>query len=810
MVRQAFFLFSSTTFFFCGEVMGGVFALFSKNILKKRKAMVNVHSSLASNHAGEELSTLTKRERELLAHGRLKPNANQVNRGYQETQVSRSSAPLAYIEKIQLGLMDPDHLRAIAAVKVNKATLKCKGFPAKNSVNSTQMGPPDRNHTCITCHQSICKCDGAARFGIVELAAPVYHSWMLSKIAKIANLTCFNCGHLAINTKSAKFKKIEAAFGKDPKALLDKLLAASKRITRCDCTSHTPWLQPKRAEAERAEADAKARADAAQAAVDAAAGDAAAAAAAHAELDAAKLALRAAVSARARFSSLQYDFQFEGVVLMKRLKALKKKDGKEISDEEREQWAKERDWHEVSPKRLREVFASMTDEEIVHVGMDPVFSRPEWMLLTVLSLPEMGMRPVVTYSSGGKTQSEDPLTRQLQAIVKVNQEATLKVAEIMDKMVQQQQQQQQQQQPSGSPGLGPATPSKLRRIGPVPPLAPVAAARKKTLSTITAMISAEKERKKAERARQESKLSLAYDADGAVSIAAALHVDPIDLRTIDASKFDPWSHPATKEIMEELQYKIALYFKDNIKAKVPKRHRQRSQNKSKTSQQQRLIKKRGHVRGSMLAKRVDFSGRSVLSPDPNLRPNEIGLPRIVCKELTVSEIVDETNYVQLLRAVRNGPEVYPGANAVILDNGDVIDLRYINRYKFQLRFGMIVERHLIDGDEVIFNRQPSLHKMSMMGHRVVVHDWMTIRLNLAALSPYNAGKKRKKKKKKKKKTRLGEGGGHQTRSVVIIFFCVFLFFFFQIAMVIRSSSTCHRKRRRAMRCARSWMCRTRR
>jgi DNA-directed RNA polymerase subunit A' len=145
---------------------------------------------------------------------------------------------------------------------------------------------------------------------------------------------------------------------------------------------------------------------------------------------------------------------------------------------------------------------------------------------------------------------------------------------------------------------------------------------------------------------------------------------------------------------------VALYFKDNIKAKVPKRHRQRSQNKSKTSQQQRLIKKRGHVRGSMLAKRVDFSGRSVLSPDPNLRPNEIGLPRIVCKELTVSEIVDESNYVQLLRAVRNGPEVYPGANAVILESGDVIDLRYINRYKFQLRYGMIVERHLIDGDEV--------------------------------------------------------------------------------------------------------------
>jgi hypothetical protein len=158
---------------------------------------------------------------------------------------------------------------------------------------------------------------------------------------------CYNCGHLAIDKRGAKFRKLKALYGKDPKTLVDKLLAASKRITRCDCTRHTSWLQPKRAEAERVESLAQARVTAAQSVVDAFGDAAHVSLVARQELDAAKLALRAAVSTRARFSTLQYEFQFDGVVLMKRLKALKKKDGKEISDEEREQWRRERDWHEV-------------------------------------------------------------------------------------------------------------------------------------------------------------------------------------------------------------------------------------------------------------------------------------------------------------------------------------------------------------------------------------------------------------------------------------------------------------------------------
>ena len=58
--------------------------------------------------------------------------------------------------------------------------------------------------------------------------------------------------------------------------------------------------------------------------------------------------------------------------------------------------------------------------------------------------------------------------------------------------------------------------------------------------------------------------------------------------------------------------------------------------------------------------------------------------------------------------------------------------------RLSLQYGWKVERHIIDGDFIIFNRQPSLHKESMMGHRVRVMPYSTFRLNLSVTSPYNA------------------------------------------------------------------------
>ncbi|XP_071838270.1 DNA-directed RNA polymerase II subunit RPB1-like isoform X1 [Apostichopus japonicus] len=157
------------------------------------------------------------------------------------------------------------------------------------------------------------------------------------------------------------------------------------------------------------------------------------------------------------------------------------------------------------------------------------------------------------------------------------------------------------------------------------------------------------------------------------------------------------------------------------------------------SVKQRLKSKEGRVRGNLMGKRVDFSARAVITPDPNLKIDQVGVPRTIASNLTYPEIVTPFNIDKLQELVKRGANQYPGAKYIIRDNGDRVDLRFHPRPSdLHLQCGYKVERHIHDDDVVIFNRQPSLHKMSMMGHRVKILPWSTFRLNLSVTSPYNA------------------------------------------------------------------------
>jgi DNA-directed RNA polymerase III subunit RPC1 len=155
---------------------------------------------------------------------------------------------------------------------------------------------------------------------------------------------------------------------------------------------------------------------------------------------------------------------------------------------------------------------------------------------------------------------------------------------------------------------------------------------------------------------------------------------------------------------------------------------------------QRLKGKQGRFRGNLSGKRVDFSGRTVISPDPNLRVEQIGVPVLVAKVLTYPERVNRYNIDKLKKCVINGPEVHPGANMIRQANGFVKSLAFGDRQRVaaSLKIGDIVERHMEDDDIVLFNRQPSLHKMSIMCHKVKVFPWRTFRFNECACTPYNA------------------------------------------------------------------------
>ncbi|KAL6275979.1 hypothetical protein ACE6H2_019580 [Prunus campanulata] len=154
---------------------------------------------------------------------------------------------------------------------------------------------------------------------------------------------------------------------------------------------------------------------------------------------------------------------------------------------------------------------------------------------------------------------------------------------------------------------------------------------------------------------------------------------------------------------------------------------------------QRLKGKGGRFRGNLSGKRVEYTGRTVISPDPNLKITEVGIPIKMAQILTYPERVSHHNIEKLRQCVSNGPDKYPGARMLRNPDGTEWSLK-VNRKNAAdgLKYGDIVERHLEDGDIVLFNRQPSLHRMSIMCHRAKVMPWRTLRFNESVCNPYNA------------------------------------------------------------------------
>ena len=154
---------------------------------------------------------------------------------------------------------------------------------------------------------------------------------------------------------------------------------------------------------------------------------------------------------------------------------------------------------------------------------------------------------------------------------------------------------------------------------------------------------------------------------------------------------------------------------------------------------ERLNGKAGRVRGNLMGKRVDYSARSVITPDPQLSIRELGIPLKIAKNLTKPVTVNKNNKQFLLKLIRNGPDTYPGAKILERKSGENISLRYIDRESIKLYDGDKVHRHMMDGDGILFNRQPTLHRLSMMCHIVkVLYQGDTFRMNVGDTKPYNA------------------------------------------------------------------------
>jgi DNA-directed RNA polymerase I subunit RPA1 len=172
---------------------------------------------------------------------------------------------------------------------------------------------------------------------------------------------------------------------------------------------------------------------------------------------------------------------------------------------------------------------------------------------------------------------------------------------------------------------------------------------------------------------------------------------------------------------------------------------------------QTLEKKEGLFRKNMMGKRVNFAARSVISPDPNIETSEIGVPLVFAQKLTYPEPVTDENYTRLRDFIINGPDQWPGAVAIEMENGSVQKLPRGIMEDDRARRGEMAKllqtpdplvgdlkpkkvlRHLMNNDYVLMNRQPTLHKPSIMGHKArVLKKERTIRMHYANCNTYNA------------------------------------------------------------------------
>ncbi len=191
------------------------------------------------------------------------------------------------------------------------------------------------------------------------------------------------------------------------------------------------------------------------------------------------------------------------------------------------------------------------------------------------------------------------------------------------------------------------------------------------------------------------------------------------------------------DLWELLQFHVTTFFDNNISGIPPARHRSGQPLKTIT---ERIKGKEGRIRKNLAGKRVNYSARTVLSPDPNINIDEVGVPEDIAKIVTFAETINDLNIERLKKMIENGPNKYPGANYIIRPDGKKKKITEELKQEIldEIKPGYKVERHLLDGDVVLFNRHPSLHKGSLMAHKVKVLPGRTFRIHPGTAFPYGA------------------------------------------------------------------------
>ena len=605
------------------------------------------------------------------------------------------------IAQIRFGLMDPIEIRKMSAVEVKTAdTYKDDGHAYRQGLMDPHMGVIEPGLVCPTDN---CKYDESpGHFGHIQLELPVMHIGFVNLIKTALKATCSKCSNILLHKENGSHPSNPELSEQDYFRTRIRDIIVKHGVGSTEFAKIIKEVEK--------------------------------------------------VTTGTSRGVCMHCGEAQGKIALDKPTTFKEK------KEAKGQSGKDEGWRKLNPRDVREWLSGIPSDDLIFIGMDKQ-NRPEWIVLKVLPVPPITVRPSITLDSGDR--SEDDLTHKLVDVLRINQ----RLRENRD---------------SGAPQL------------------------------------------------------------------------------------------IVEDLWELLQYHVTTYFDNQTSGIPPARHRSGRTLKTLT---QRLKGKEGRFRSNLSGKRVNFCARSVISPDPYLGVNEVGVPTKIAKELTVPIRVTSRNREQMRQMILRGPDVHPGVNYIIRGDGRRVRInqrsRLINagfrchnpecndetttrfdlhsvlpapnflpglvikpqisiatdgttetsyivddnatlanlrgedehghrlpeddpRAKLHYRWmwdlaqadkvhpeplpehlkvtcphcgspadewgdrtrvedrlstidrngnpkpGLLVERHLIDGDVAIFNRQPSLHRMSMMVHEVRVMEGHTFRFNLAVCTPYNA------------------------------------------------------------------------
>jgi DNA-directed RNA polymerase III subunit RPC1 len=483
------------------------------------------------------------------------------------------------ISQIQFGMLSEQDMMRLSHVRLvnNHYYVPGQRTPMPFGPLDPKMGISDTSLTCATCNNKLVDCAG--HFGYIKLELPVFHIGYFKDILTVLQMICKSCGHILLVPE--EYKTFQKRWRRDQdslqkQALLKRTVERCKKNRKCpacqDINGAVKKLGPLKIVHEKYKLVGK-------------------------NDDAAR----------------EFHSEFDDAVKLN-------PDIKSHVQKAQE---------DLNPIRVLNLFKKIPSMHVELMDMNPVYGRPERMILTTLLAPPVAIRPSVAMESANGT-NEDDLSCKLSEIMFFNQNIK----------------------------------TSFEKGTPMPQI-----------------------------------------------------MDHWDQLQIACAQFINSEAPGLTSNL------------DTSKKTKPTR-----------GLAQRLKGKTGRFRGNLSGKRVDFSGRTVISPDPNLGIDEVAVPQLIAKIMTYPERVTDYNKTRMQQYVINGPDTHPGANRILHKNGEETNLNFGSRERQagQLENGDIVLRHMINGDVVLFNRQPSLHKLSIMAHKARVMPWRTLRFNECVCTPYNA------------------------------------------------------------------------